>query len=459
MAESDAKGKDTSGKGKAFFDRADQVAETGNWDFAIEMYLQGIEREPENLERGHKPLRAVGLRRKASGGKSPGMVEQMKRRPGKDATQNLLNAEYLLAKEPGSLQYMDRAYQAARKLELDEVALWLADVIIDSQKGQEKPNKQVFARLTEDLSDMEAYAKAIQACQLALKAAPEDAGLNDAMRNLSAVYTIQKGKYDQEGDFTRSVKDMDKQQELIQRDALVQSESFLERQVREAREAYEAEPAVPGKINALVDALLKFEDEQHENEAIEVLKKAHQETGAYQFKMRIGDIVIRQMTRQYRERVDAGDKQAAAEHARKQLEFELQEYAERAQNYPTDLTIKYELGRRQFLAGQYDDAIGSLQQAQRDPRRHLSALNYLGQSFARQGLLREAAETYERALESEMPETREKELRYNYGKVLFDMKKYEDAREQFSRVAQADYNFQDVRERLQETDRKLEEAG
>jgi tetratricopeptide (TPR) repeat protein len=279
------------------------------------------------------------------------------------------------------------------------------------------------------------------------------------MRNLSAVYTIQKGKYDQEGDFTRSVKDMDKQQELIQRDALVQSESFLERQVREAREAYEAEPAVPGKINALVDALLKFEDEQHENEAIEVLKKAHQETGAYQFKMRIGDIVIRQMTRQYRERVDAGEKQAAAEHARKQLEFELQEYAERAQNYPTDLTIKYELGRRQFLAGQYDDAIGSLQQAQRDPRRHLSALNYLGQSFARQGLLREAAETYERALESEMPETREKELRYNYGKVLFDMKKYENAREQFSRVAQADYNFQDVRERLQETDRKLEEAG
>ena len=44
------------GKGQAFFDRADQVAETGNWDFAIEMYLQGIEREPDNIERGHEFL-------------------------------------------------------------------------------------------------------------------------------------------------------------------------------------------------------------------------------------------------------------------------------------------------------------------------------------------------------------------------------------------------------------------
>ena len=48
-----------------FFERAEQVAETGNWDFAIEMYLQGILREPGNIERGHHPLRNVSLVRKA----------------------------------------------------------------------------------------------------------------------------------------------------------------------------------------------------------------------------------------------------------------------------------------------------------------------------------------------------------------------------------------------------------
>ncbi|MFW6133826.1 MAG: tetratricopeptide repeat protein [Planctomycetota bacterium] len=459
MSEAQTTGQSQAGKGKAFFDRADQVAETGNWDFAIELYLQGIHREPDNLERGHKPLRQVSLKRKAQGGKGPGMMEQMKRRPGKDPLENLVNAEYLLAKEPGSAAYMDRAFKAARKAEVTDVALWLADCLLDAQSNVEKPNKRMLQEVTQALSDLEDYERAVRACHLALKASPDDAKLNDAMRNLSASYTIQKGKYDQEGDFTRSVKDLDKQKELIQKDSLTQSQSYLAQQVERARAEYEQEPTVAGKVNAYVDALLKFEDDEHENEALRVLQKAYEDTGAYQFKMRLGDVRIRQMTRAYRKVAEVGDKQAAAEQARRQLRFELDEYAERVKNYPTDLALKYELGRRQFLAGKYEEAIASLQQAQRDPRRHVMAMNYLGQAFARQGLLREAAETYHRALDSEMPEAREKELRYNYGSVLFELGRYDQAREQFSTVAQMDYNYQDVRRRLAETDEKLEQTG
>ena len=64
--------------GKAFFDRADQVAETGNWDFAIELYIEGIQREPGNIQRGHQPLREVALKRTASGGKPAGFMEKHK---------------------------------------------------------------------------------------------------------------------------------------------------------------------------------------------------------------------------------------------------------------------------------------------------------------------------------------------------------------------------------------------
>jgi tetratricopeptide (TPR) repeat protein len=139
------------------------------------------------------------------------------------------------------------------------------------------------------------------------------------------------------------------------------------------------------------------------------------------------------------------------------LEFELEEYADRAANYPTDLALKYELGRRQFLTGQYDEAIGSFQQAQRDPRRHLAALNHLGQAFSKKGLLREAAETYDRALHSEMTEQREKDLRYNLAAVLMETEQYQRARDEFSRVAQMDYNYKDVRQRLEEIDRKTKQ--
>ena len=65
MTQADKSTDQSTGKGKAFFDRGDQVAETGNWDFAIQMYLEGIRREPGNIARGHQPLRQVSLKRKA----------------------------------------------------------------------------------------------------------------------------------------------------------------------------------------------------------------------------------------------------------------------------------------------------------------------------------------------------------------------------------------------------------
>ena len=59
------------GKGKAFFDRAKAVAATGNYDYAIDMYIEGLNREPFNVEE-HKQLRDTALRRKVSGGKAAG---------------------------------------------------------------------------------------------------------------------------------------------------------------------------------------------------------------------------------------------------------------------------------------------------------------------------------------------------------------------------------------------------
>jgi len=114
MTQVNGEDKPTKGKGKAFFDRADQVAETGNWDFAIEMYVEGIKREPDNLDRGHKPLREVSMKRVAQGGKKPGIMEALKHRPGKDPIVNMTNAEYLLAKEPGNVQHMVAVLKAAQ---------------------------------------------------------------------------------------------------------------------------------------------------------------------------------------------------------------------------------------------------------------------------------------------------------------------------------------------------------
>ena len=447
-----------AGKSKKFFERAEEVASTGNWDFAIEMYIEGIRREPDNIERGHQPLRGVALKRKAQKGKGPGMLEKMKHGKSKDPIESLANAEYLLAKEPGSVQFMQDVLKAARAGELHTVAVWVGNILLEAQRQAKKANKAVLLLLTDAFADAEEYAMAINACEMA-RVLGDDGALYDRQQELSAKYTIKKGQYDQEGDFVKGVKDLKKQQELIQKDSLVQDKRFLAEQVEQSRKDYLETPTAQGKINGLVDALLKFEDESYENEAIDVLAKAAKDTGAYQNQMRIGDIKIRQMTRRYRKLVADKDIEGAKAQARKQLEFELAEFTDRVANYPTDLPLKYELGRRQFLSGRYDDAIASLQQAQRDPRRHIPAMNYLGQAFTRKEWYREAAETYERVLNAEMTEDRSKELRYNLGHAMEKMGELVRAQDEFSRVAQIDYNYKDVRERLERIRKQLDVGG
>ncbi|MDY7010071.1 MAG: tetratricopeptide repeat protein [Planctomycetota bacterium] len=448
MADSQEK-QSSSGKGKAFFDRGDQVAETGNWDFAIQMYLEGIRREPGNIERGHGPMRNVSLNRKVQGGKPAGFMEAMKRRGGKEPIDVLVNAEFLLAKDPGNVSHMEAVLKAAQKLDQPEVVKWMCHILFEAMRQAKSPDKRILIMISDAFAETEEFASALSACDMALQADPNNVELQEKAKDLSAKGTIKQGKYDTEGSFVESVRDLEKQKELAQKDHMSQSRDFLENEIEKGRAKYEASPDETANINALVDALLKIEEEGYENEAIDILKKAYADSGEYRYKVRSDDVLIRQMRRRHNKLKTADRKDEAIQLAHELLEFELEVYAERAKNYPTDLSVKYELGRRLLTADRIDDAISYLQQAQRDPKRRITALTYLGQAFEKKEWHREAVETYEKALEFEPSEARAKELHYNLGQVLKAMGEKAKALDHFSRVAQMDYNFRDVREQVE----------
>ncbi|MHC4913575.1 MAG: hypothetical protein ACYTE5_11355, partial [Planctomycetota bacterium] len=64
-------------KARVFFERARKVAETDNFDYAIDMYLEGLRCAPDALQEGHIPLCELGLRRQGKGGKKPSMMERV----------------------------------------------------------------------------------------------------------------------------------------------------------------------------------------------------------------------------------------------------------------------------------------------------------------------------------------------------------------------------------------------
>jgi len=93
-------------KAQTFFSHGTSMAGSGQYDYAISMFLDGLRLDPDSVD-AHQKLRETSLKRKASGGKSLGMLEAMKlKKASKDDKENLLNAEKLLAHDPGNTDHM-----------------------------------------------------------------------------------------------------------------------------------------------------------------------------------------------------------------------------------------------------------------------------------------------------------------------------------------------------------------
>ncbi|MBV8781870.1 MAG: hypothetical protein JO353_10770, partial [Phycisphaerae bacterium] len=132
-------------KARAFYDRGVAVAGTGNWDFAIEMFLGALNIDPNSVET-HKSLREVSMKRKASGGKPIGMFGggMALRRPTKDDKQNMLNNEKLLANDPGNTDYMVGMLQGASRAGYRDTAMWMGPILLRANADSPKPDFNKF---------------------------------------------------------------------------------------------------------------------------------------------------------------------------------------------------------------------------------------------------------------------------------------------------------------------------
>jgi len=111
------------------FRQAREIAAQGGYEYAIDLYLDGLAITPADVEM-HQELREVSLRRKAGGGKAMAIAAALKlRRPTQDPKQTMLNAEKLLAYDPGNTEHMLTMLQWAKRGGLNEIAEWMASIL------------------------------------------------------------------------------------------------------------------------------------------------------------------------------------------------------------------------------------------------------------------------------------------------------------------------------------------
>ncbi|MBN2211801.1 MAG: tetratricopeptide repeat protein [Sedimentisphaerales bacterium] len=447
-------------RAREFFRKGGEVAYTLNYDYAIELYLDGLNFWPDALDEGHKQLREIALRRQAAGGKKSGFTDSSKYRKGlgKSPKDLMLKAEYLLSKDPSNPGHMMDMVKAAVAGEYKTTAEWMANMLFAHNRQQEQ-NKQAFhvwVFLKENYEKLELYAQSLSACQFALQIKKDDR-LEDSLRDLSARTTMQE--YDNNDDFTSKIKDKNAQSQLLDDDKIVKSQDTKQQRLIQAKAEYEADPTVPGKITKYVNTLVETETEESENQAVEVLNQAFEETRQFQHLQRAGEIQIKQAARKVREaqklyKAEPGNaelKQQLNIVMQQSLQTELKHYELCIKNYPTDMRLKYEYGKRLMRARKFDEAIPVLQEARTDPRHRISSLNNIGQCFFYKQWYTDSIEMFQQALEN-LEDTEgnlAKELRYNLGRAYEADGKIEEALDCFRKVAQLDFNYLDVKERVE----------
>jgi tetratricopeptide (TPR) repeat protein len=446
-------------KAQVFFDRAKAVASTGNYDYSIEMYLQGLSIDPENID-AHQALREMTLKRKASGGKKLGMLEAMKlKRQGKDDKENLLNAEKLLAYDPGDLGNMLNVVQSAYRAGFYDTVMWMGNLTMQANTGHPKgPDFKTFIVLKDNYKALQQWKEAAEACQWASKLKPDDMDLMKEAKDIGAQQTITEGKYGAGKSFRESVRDMAGQQKLMHEDTDVRTIDAMKQQIIDAEKEWRAEPNEIGKLMKYVEALRKTESMEHENLAIEVLEDAFKRTGQFRFRKSIGEIKVAQLSRMERTMRQELQKNPADEELKTQYrqfvkeraEEELAEYTLWADNYPTETVFRFNAAQRLFMLGRYDEAIPIFQNARQDPKYRIDAAILLGRAFLEAGFTDEAVDTLREANDAYQlkGDAKSIDMMYFYGRALEAKGDTPSAIKAYSQVAQWNFNFRDVQVRI-----------
>ena len=447
-----------SKRAKKLFEHARTVADTGNYDYAIELYLQGLAEGADNVP-VHTELRRISLTRKATGGKALGMFKTMGiKTNSKDQKANLLNAEKLMSYDPGELSHQTAMCKAAAGGGFNETVRWIGPIAMRTNL-EGKKDVGTFTLLKELYKQAGEWQLALDALQLASASQPDNSELQHELRDLATKLAIEKGQYEK-GDFRESMRDAEGQRARNEEDTDIRSVDAMQGQIGRARQEWEASGRDVAKLGRLVETLVKTGDLKYENEAIDLLEGTYKETKSYRYKFQAEEIKLRQLNRtersmkeQLQETPDDADLKAMVEElAHDRVEAELKHYQQAMRAYPTDMKLKFEVGKRFFVLKQYDEAIPMLQQSQNDAKLREEAGVLLGRSFLQAGYVPEAVETLRGRIESYTVEGDDKSklMYYWYGRALEQNEDLEEATKAYSQIAQWDFGYLDVQKRIKE---------
>ncbi len=451
-------------KAAKFFEHARTTQDTGNHDYAMQLWLRGLGFSPHDMN-AMESFCSAALSFTAQNGKKGPSKETVKATAGaKGPVAKYLSALLTWALRPADAGNAVKVAEAAASAELPEPAYWLGERALHALQADAKPKKDHAVRLMRAMQELGAFDLATKAGEAAVRLDPADGKLAQSVRNMSAEATLSRGGFEDrsEGGFRRNIRNADKQRELADEDSISKSAETIERLVERAKADLESRPDDVPAAKTYIKRLLERGTPDDEKLAYTIAMKAYKKHGQFSFRQQAGDIQMRVARRQLvsiRSKAEAGDEKAKATLPQAEEKFrqlEMQEFAARVKAFPTDAGPKYELGRRHFDAGEYQQAIPLLQKSQSDGKYKARSLAMLGESFGKIGMIDPAIDTLRQALTSHTDDRDETGLKLRYALMDALAKKAEaesdggaaaEAEKIASGIAMQQFDYRDIQAR------------
>jgi tetratricopeptide (TPR) repeat protein len=436
-------------KGKTAFERK-------NFEYAIAIFGQVLEQEPAFYD-AREHLRAAQVQKASSGGttffkkvfsgagSSPllgkGQVELMS-----NPVNALKTAESILKSDPNSMAAHKLLARAAIACEFPKTAILSLQIVTKNSPKDEEALKDL-ARAYADNGEGE---KAERIFAELMRLHPGDLQLADELKDISARKTLNEGGYEALSSGTGSYRDVLKNKEqavaLEQESRQVKSEDVADRMIRE----YEAQIAKePNNLKLLRSVAELYSQKKEYDRALETYNRIVMQEGQTDSSLQkaISETTIKKfdhaLAQLDKTSADYGSQASAIETQR--AEFLLSDTKGRADRYPNDLGIRFELGELYFKLGKYAEAGQEFQKAQGNPSKRLSAIMYLGLCFAHRNMNDLAIRRFQDALKEKVGfDDEKKEILYALGTIFEKMGKKEEAIEQFKQIYEVDMGYKDV---------------
>jgi len=459
----------------SIFNRAKQVSQLGQIDYAISL-LEPLVKEQPDLMEARKLLRANEIRKvkgskndsaiiNTSGMTKLAMIQPLAMRASgalKKSPQEALSlAEDILKIDPFSTQGNQILAEAAAALNNKELRVFAFEIMAEG-----KPNDLTTIRnLGNAYLEAGNPKRALESFQLALKISPNDGEATRGMKDASAANAQATGHWDnKEGgkdSFRAALKDSSEAISLEQASRAIASDEDIDAQISNLYAKLDQQN--PEKNLVLKIAEL-YEKKKDLTLAIQWYDYAYEVSGR-------ADAILQRSADRLRNRqldatIAAKEAELAAATTDEQktaIQIELDTMnsqraahavsvaRERLEKYPNELQLRYELAVALVNIENYKEAVPELQQAIRQPNIRHKAIILLGLCFWKTKMLPLARKQFETA-ESELTSMDDvkKEAIYKLALVKLEMGDKEGYLAELMKIYEIDSQYEDVAKRIEQ---------